>query len=98
RNAAQDRVRKAIEMYYRSIEDEKETSLRRRLVRAGFFDERAATAFNVIRFGGALFAFLAIVLLMPGFAPSIRYSRILFLGVGASALAFILPNFILDHL
>src|SRR5438270_1180674 len=46
-DTSQRRVREAIETYYRSIEDEKETSLRRRLVRAGFFAPGAVRAFNL---------------------------------------------------
>src|SRR2546423_757087 len=85
----QNRVREAIETYYRSIEDEKETSLRRRLVRAGYFTPWAVRVFNLIRAGGAALAFLAIVLIAPGFLPSFPYSQVALFGLVAAALVFI---------
>jgi tight adherence protein C len=94
----QNRVREAIETYYRSIEDEKETSLRRRLVRAGFFAPSAMRTFNLVRIVGAVIAFAAIMLILPEVLPSFLYSQVLLFAVGAAGLFFIIPNFVLDRL
>src|SRR5260370_39830496 len=48
-DTAQNRVREAIETYYRSIEDDKQTALRRRLVRGGCFAQGARRAVNLMR-------------------------------------------------
>src|SRR5262249_53776771 len=64
-DAPQRRVREAIETYYRAIEEEKETSLRRRLVRAGFFAQSAVWVVNMVRVGGAALVPVAILLLVP---------------------------------
>src|SRR5207248_2527029 len=94
----QSRVREAIETYYRSIEDEKETSLRRRLVRAGFFSQWAIRVFNLIRVGGAVLAFAAVILIAPGLLPSVPYSQVALVALVMAALIFIIPNFILDRM
>src|SRR5260370_41671944 len=51
-DTVQSRVREAIETYYRSIEDEKETSLRRRLGQARFFFQWAIRGLQLNRVGG----------------------------------------------
>src|SRR5437764_8495115 len=48
-SGVQNRVRQAIETYYRSLEEKKQTSYRRRLIRAGFFGEGAVRALPLIR-------------------------------------------------
>src|SRR5689334_20739532 len=69
-------IREAIETYYRSLEDAKETSLRRRLVRAGFFAEWATTVYQIVRFGGAALALMAIITIVPLLAPGFRFAQI----------------------
>jgi len=91
-------VRRAIETYYRSLEEAKETSLRRRLVRAGFFSERAVTVYQFIRFGGAALLLVAIVVVVPEFVPGLDYAQVISVAVAAAALMVVVPNFALDRL
>src|SRR5258708_35177164 len=95
-DTAQSRVREAIRTSYRSIADEKEDSLRRRLVRAGFFSQWAIRVFNLIRVGGAVLAFAAIILIAPGLLPSFLYSQVALFALVMAALLFITANFHLD--
>src|SRR5262249_13805914 len=88
-DVAQRRVREAIETYYRSIEDDKETSLRRRMVRAGFFAQGAPRVYNLIRAVIAVGLFAVIMLFVPMFMPSLRYSQVVFLAFGIAGLMLI---------
>ena len=93
-----DTLREAIETYYESLKDEQENSLKRRLVKAGYFSPRAPAIYYALRVTGTFVAFVGLTSGLPLLFPSLGITAILFIAGCGAALALILPNFFMDAL
>lgn len=91
-------LRDKIEVYYASLQDEDENSLRRRLVNAGFLHQNAVTYYLVVRVTFSMLVFGTAFTAMTIISPESQLSGIFLISFVVGALGLFLPNFYLDSL
>ena len=87
-----------IRYYLDVVQNDPPTSLRMRLVQAGFFSKTALAKFNIIRFIVALSVFLLVQLGVAPLIPSASNVVMLSMAMLAAGVAFILTSAVLEHM
>lgn len=92
------KLRESISTYFESLESGDENSIRRRLVRAGFFSRRAIVYYFALRAALAFLFFVGIFFGLSRMFPGSPVLGILAVSFICGGLGLILPNFYLDRL
>ena len=87
-----------IRYYLDVVQNDPPTSLRMRLVQAGFFSKTALAKFNIIRFIVALTVFLLVQLGVAPLIPSASNVVMLSMAMLAAGVAFILTSAVLENM
>lgn len=95
---SQSGLRERIEVYYQSLEEDDENSLRRRLVAAGFMRKDAVTIYTAVRILLAMTAFIGTFVIATRISPESPFVTLFFLSFIAGALGLFGPNFYLDRM
>lgn len=74
------------------------SQVRRRLVRAGFYDRRAVGAYFLTRLGLAVLLPLAFTIAAPLLFPTIALRQTLFITLGLALLGYMLPAIVTSHI
>jgi tight adherence protein C len=92
------RLRESISTYFESLESGDENSIRRRLVRAGFFSRRAIVYYFALRAGLACVLFIALFIGLSRIFPASPVLGIMAFSFIVGGLGLVIPNFYLDRM
>lgn len=87
-----------IRYYLDVVQNDPPSSLRMRLVQAGFFSKAALSYFNIIRLVVAAMFFMTVQFGLAYLAPSISNSLLLLLSAATAGVSFILCSAVLEHM